>query len=296
MEQDNIEISDNQNLGQDVQETVESVEKEPVEQTSEDTTSGDESETSGTDDHPSEESKETYTKADVDRIVQERLARDRRKLQRELRGGNPNYGFQPQQAQQPYQQNVSQQQPFNQQQLTQQQLAQMTPEQQAEHYLQGLIDQKVSEKLQGQKMQEAQAERSNFFAQVQKEAAKDEDFDDFVNYEFENIARQLMPQQIHGLQSLVDLTQRLNDPKVLFEIHKQNPEEFRNLINMPRELQAAKLGEHRARAALNPRKVMSSARTPISDLPPKTSSHQTIDPTNLVVTNRVALERAKRAK
>lgn len=286
MDQDNTEILDNQNVGElDARMETESsaIEREAPE------TDHVEAEVTNKDVGNSPVN-EAFTKDDVERIVQERLARDRRKRERGNDGFNQPY----QPVQQPY---YSQQQYYNQQ---PQDNANLTPEQIAENkaveYLKNLASQEAH-KILSQQQAKAESEKAQAFVDRMKTEAEKltgdkEYFDDFY-YEAMQIAKQFTPNQINGMSTLFELSQQLDDPRVLFEIHKQNPDELKRLAKLPFYLQAAKLGEYRGRSNAPARKVVSKASSPIQEPTSKTSSYQKSE-SELSATDLIALKRSQR--
>lgn len=233
------------------------------------------------------ETNKTYTQADVERLVQEKFAREKRKVRREamqeysIPTGQGTYNI----PANPYIAAPQQQIQASVNHYQQQQNSQLTPDQQAEMYLATVVQQNVQAEL--AKITEAQRrqEANSFYQKVQEHAAGNEDFDDFLNYDCDRLARQVGQGQLAGL---FEISRKFNDPTILFDIHKQNAEEFKKLASMDPIMQAAKIGEFRARKSLQTRKVVSNAPPPVSEPTSKTSSYSSSNSVTDMVAQRLA--------
>jgi hypothetical protein len=221
---------------------------------------------------------ESHTESDkfddpkMEAMFQKRLARSERKLEKKLQDkysgyrpdtfSNQFYGQQhyPQPHQQ-YQQSLS---------PDQQELARQ------EQALNSWVDQRVNQVVQ-------QKERQSFYEQIQEHSAKDEDYDDFMNYE--------LPKLGNKASTLLELSKDIKDPRILFDIYKSNPIDFKKLAALEPIQQAMRLGEFRGKRSVPTRKTVSSAPEPIQDINSR-SAYQKPDH-ELDVSDRIARKRAE---
>lgn len=231
----------------------------------------------------------TFSKAQVDQIVKERLARERRKFERDRE-----YAYAPPHAVAPqgndYGYNQPSQQPMHQQAPAATYTPHpapphLTPDQQEAWNVQQLVRQLAAEEaskivssqkaefqqqLNAEKFAEEDRKSQSFYQEMKKSVDEDA-FDDFT-HDVRQMGRKFGPREQNTMATLLDLAQKINDPKILLDIHKRNPEEFQRLATMPPHMQAVKLGEYRGRSLAPERKIVSSAPSPITEVKSKSTS------------------------